>query len=82
MLERRRLRRPESDYKPDLTLGPVKGVFKRTGTVPHGAVEFIIDPAAKEFLTLPDVDGCLVGGASLNADEFWAIALASQKLHA
>ena len=33
---------------------------------------------AKEFLTLPDVDGCLVGGASLNADEFWAIALASQ----
>ena len=37
---------------------------------------------AREFLSLPDVDGCLVGGASLNADEFWAIALASQKLPA
>ena len=33
---------------------------------------------ARDFLVLPDVDGCLVGGASLKADEFWAIALASQ----
>jgi triosephosphate isomerase len=33
---------------------------------------------ARDFLCLPDVDGCLVGGASLSADEFWAIALASQ----
>jgi triosephosphate isomerase len=37
---------------------------------------------AREFLMLPDVDGCLVGGASLSADEFWAIALASQGLPA
>jgi triosephosphate isomerase len=37
---------------------------------------------AREFLLLPDVDGCLVGGASLDADEFWAIALASQGLPA
>jgi len=37
---------------------------------------------AREFLVLPDVDGCLVGGASLSADEFWAIALASQGLPA
>ncbi len=37
---------------------------------------------AREFLALPDVDGCLVGGASLDADEFWAIALASQGLPA
>ena len=37
---------------------------------------------AREFLSLPDVDGCLVGGASLLADEFWAIALASQGLPA
>ncbi len=37
---------------------------------------------AREFLVLPDVDGCLVGGASLDADEFWAIALASQGLPA
>jgi len=28
---------------------------------------------AKEFLSLPDVDGGLVGGASLKVDEFWAI---------
>ena len=37
---------------------------------------------AREFLLLPDVDGCLVGGCSLKADEFWAIALASQGLPA
>ncbi len=37
---------------------------------------------AGAFLALPDVDGCLVGGASLKADEFWAIALASQKVPA
>jgi triosephosphate isomerase len=37
---------------------------------------------AGDFLALPDVDGCLVGGASLKADEFWAIALASQKVPA
>ncbi len=29
---------------------------------------------AKELLSLPDVDGALVGGASLKADDFWAIA--------
>ena len=32
---------------------------------------------AKELLGLPDVDGALVGGASLVADDFWAIAKAS-----
>lgn len=29
---------------------------------------------AKEFLSLPDVDGALIGGASLKADDFLAIA--------
>ncbi len=29
---------------------------------------------AAEFLGLPDVDGGLIGGASLEADDFWAIA--------
>jgi triosephosphate isomerase (TIM) len=29
---------------------------------------------AREILALPEVDGALVGGASLKADEFWAIA--------
>jgi len=29
---------------------------------------------ARELLTVPNVDGALVGGASLNAAEFWAIA--------
>ena len=34
-----------------------------------------VKPAnAKELLSLPDVDGALVGGASLKADDFWAIA--------
>jgi triosephosphate isomerase len=28
---------------------------------------------AAELLALEDVDGALVGGASLNADQFWAI---------
>ncbi|MFY8093002.1 MAG: triose-phosphate isomerase [Niveispirillum sp.] len=31
---------------------------------------------AAEILGLPDVDGALVGGASLKADDFWAIAQA------
>ena len=31
---------------------------------------------AAELLTLPNVDGALVGGASLKADEFWTIAKA------
>ena len=30
---------------------------------------------AAELLTLPDVDGGLIGGASLNAEAFWTIAL-------
>jgi triosephosphate isomerase (TIM) len=29
---------------------------------------------AAEILSLPGVDGALVGGASLKADDFWAIA--------
>ncbi len=32
---------------------------------------------AKELLALPDVDGGLIGGAALNADDFWAIAEAA-----
>jgi triosephosphate isomerase len=32
---------------------------------------------AKDILSLGDVDGALVGGASLNADDFWAICRAS-----
>jgi triosephosphate isomerase (TIM) len=34
---------------------------------------------APEILHLPNVDGVLVGGASLKAGDFWAIAQASQK---
>ena len=35
-----------------------------------------VKPAnAAELLNLPDVDGGLIGGASLNAEEFWTIAL-------
>ena len=34
-----------------------------------------VKPAnAKELLNLPDVDGALIGGASLKADDFLAIA--------
>jgi triosephosphate isomerase len=37
-----------------------------------------VTPAnAAEFLALADVDGALVGGASLKSESFWAIALAS-----
>ena len=28
---------------------------------------------AKELLSLPDVDGGLIGGASLKVNDFWAI---------
>ena len=34
---------------------------------------------AAEFLNLANVDGALVGGASLKADDFWAIAQAAAK---
>ena len=34
---------------------------------------------AQELLALPDVDGGLIGGASLKAEEFWAIALHSRQ---
>ena len=33
---------------------------------------------AAEILAIPEVDGALVGGASLNADDFWAIAEAGR----
>ena len=33
---------------------------------------------AGELLALPDVDGGLIGGAALNADDFWAIADAAR----
>ena len=33
---------------------------------------------AGEILALEDVDGALVGGASLKADDFWAIAQACE----
>jgi triosephosphate isomerase len=33
---------------------------------------------AAEILALPEVDGALVGGASLKAEDFWAIAEAAQ----
>ena len=34
-----------------------------------------VKPAnAGELMALPDIDGGLIGGASLNADDFWAIA--------
>jgi triosephosphate isomerase len=32
---------------------------------------------AAALLRVPDVNGALVGGASLKSDEFWAIALAA-----
>ncbi len=32
---------------------------------------------AAAVLAVPDVDGALVGGASLNADEFWSIVEAA-----
>ena len=33
---------------------------------------------AKELLSLPDVDGALIGGASLKAEDFLAIAKNSE----
>ena len=33
-------------------------------------------PLSTEILALDDVDGALVGGASLKAEDFWAIAQA------
>ena len=59
---------------------------RRTGAI-HGAIRADIPQGtrilyggsvnpknAAEILALDDVDGGLVGGASLKADDFWAIA--------
>ena len=35
---------------------------------------------ARELLAMPDVDGGLLGGASLNVDEFMAVAITAQRL--
>ena len=35
---------------------------------------------AGEILALPEVGGALVGGASLNADEFWTIIATSSRM--
>jgi len=35
---------------------------------------------APELLAMPDVDGGLLGGASLNVDEFMAVAITAQRL--
>lgn len=50
-----------------------KGVANKMRILYGGSVK----PAnAKEFLSLPDVDGALIGGASLKAEDFMAIAKA------
>ena len=35
---------------------------------------------AGELLSMPDIDGGLIGGASLKAEQFLAIALAASKI--
>ena len=35
---------------------------------------------AGELLSMPDIDGGLIGGASLKAEQFLAIALAAPKI--
>jgi triosephosphate isomerase len=50
------------------------------GTAEHARVLYggsVKAANAQEILSLPEVDGALVGGASLNADEFWAICCAA-----
>lgn len=50
-----------------------KGIANKMRILYGGSVK----PAnAKEFLSLPDVDGALIGGASLKAEDFMAIAKA------
>ena len=48
-----------------------KGVANKMRILYGGSVK---PSNAKEFLSLPDVDGALIGGASLKADDFLAIA--------
>jgi triosephosphate isomerase (TIM) len=60
----------------------VHGLIRRTlnGLVPDaGAVRILYGGSVKpenaaELLAVPDVDGALVGGASLKAEDFWGIA--------
>ncbi len=35
---------------------------------------------ARDILSMPDIDGGLLGGASLNVDEFIAVARTAQRL--
>ena len=48
-----------------------KGVANKMRILYGGSVK---PSNAKEFLSLPDVDGALIGGASLKAQDFLAIA--------
>ncbi|MBM3602468.1 MAG: triose-phosphate isomerase [Alphaproteobacteria bacterium] len=57
--------------------------FLRQQTVGLGHVPLLYGGSVKasnaaEIMALGDVDGVLVGGASLNAEEFWQIALAAK----
>jgi triosephosphate isomerase (TIM) len=61
------------------TLADVRGVHKAIrDKIPQGTRILYggsVNPKnAADILALDDVDGALVGGASLKADEFWAIA--------
>ena len=54
---------------------------ERFGAGPAGAIRILYGGSMKPdnaatLLALPDVDGGLIGGASLKADDFWAIAQA------
>ncbi len=60
--------------------GHIRGLLKTLfGTGTGAAIRILyggsVKPAnAAELLAVPDVDGALVGGASLSAEDFWAIA--------
>ncbi|MCK4939585.1 MAG: triose-phosphate isomerase [Rhodospirillaceae bacterium] len=57
-------------------------LVKKVGADEAGAMRILYGGSmkpgnAKELIALEDVDGGLIGGASLKADDFWAIAQAS-----
>ena len=60
------------DRHADLTVGLLEAMKKSLG---EEALLRIVEVRAKdaELLAVADVDGALVGGASLDAEDFWAI---------
>ena len=72
-------RTPTTDDVQEIHAAIRAALTDRFGAATAGGVRILYGGSVKpgnaaELLALPDVDGGLIGGASLKAEDFWAIA--------